>query len=349
MPLETATFISQLVAANPTSTDLASQGDDHIRLLKQVLKSTFPSLEGAVNKTAYQMNNPVPIGVITAWYGTVASIPDGWALCNGQTIARSDGAGDIVTPDLRGRFIAGATSAVGAIAGEATTETSPAGSHSHGGVTGSSGAHSHTLSVGSAGAHTHGSVTSLAGGHSHTISVSAGGNHNHGGDTGAGGNHNHGGSTSSHALTTSQIPEHYHFVAHAEEVTDSNNLVTTRALATRYDGGNDSTYSLGRASVAEGTVGRSSSTGGGSGHSHAISASGSHTHAIGNSGDHTHAASSSAVASHQHGISSDGAHTHTGTAATAGAHDHTIAAAGQHTHTVSVLPPHMVLAYIMKV
>ena len=44
--------------------------------------------------------NPVPIGGIIMWSGSIASIPAGWALCNG-----SNG-----TPDLRNRFIVGAGS-----------------------------------------------------------------------------------------------------------------------------------------------------------------------------------------------------------------------------------------------
>lgn len=40
--LETGNFIADLVPTNPPSGDLVTQGDDHIRLLKQVLKNTFP-------------------------------------------------------------------------------------------------------------------------------------------------------------------------------------------------------------------------------------------------------------------------------------------------------------------
>ena len=42
MGIETATYISDLQAANPGSSDLRSQGDDHLRLLKAVLQATFP-------------------------------------------------------------------------------------------------------------------------------------------------------------------------------------------------------------------------------------------------------------------------------------------------------------------
>lgn len=47
MGLETGTFIDDLVDTNPPSNDLASQGDDHIRLLKTVLKNTFPNADKA--------------------------------------------------------------------------------------------------------------------------------------------------------------------------------------------------------------------------------------------------------------------------------------------------------------
>lgn len=43
MGLETGTYISDLVTTNPISTDAKSVGDDHLRLLKSVLKTTFPN------------------------------------------------------------------------------------------------------------------------------------------------------------------------------------------------------------------------------------------------------------------------------------------------------------------
>lgn len=42
MGLESATHINDLVGTNPPTTDQVAQGDDHIRLLKNVLKTTFP-------------------------------------------------------------------------------------------------------------------------------------------------------------------------------------------------------------------------------------------------------------------------------------------------------------------
>jgi hypothetical protein len=42
MGLETGTYVSDLVATNPTSGDAKSQGDDHLRLIKATLTATFP-------------------------------------------------------------------------------------------------------------------------------------------------------------------------------------------------------------------------------------------------------------------------------------------------------------------
>lgn len=56
MGLETGTYISDLVATNPTSSDPKSQGDDHLRLLKNTIKTTFPAVTGAVTPTHTELN-----------------------------------------------------------------------------------------------------------------------------------------------------------------------------------------------------------------------------------------------------------------------------------------------------
>lgn len=48
MPVEAAGFVAELNASNPPSGDPVGQGDDHIRLLKDVLKATFPNASSAV-------------------------------------------------------------------------------------------------------------------------------------------------------------------------------------------------------------------------------------------------------------------------------------------------------------
>lgn len=48
MGLESATYISELNTANPAVGDDVAEGDDHLRLLKSVLKATFPDATAAV-------------------------------------------------------------------------------------------------------------------------------------------------------------------------------------------------------------------------------------------------------------------------------------------------------------
>lgn len=154
MALETATYIDDLVPANPSGTDRLQFGDDHIRMIKQVLKNTFPNITGPVTKTQDDLNATAftfPIGIISIWYGASIDVPNGWAVCNGQTVARSDGLGDITTPDLRDRVVIGAgTLAAQGIQIGATTAsgtTTAAGAHTH---TISGGEHTHTIQVQSA-------------------------------------------------------------------------------------------------------------------------------------------------------------------------------------------------------
>jgi hypothetical protein len=56
MALEAGTYISDLVVANPVAADGSGQGDDHLRLIKTVLKNTFPNVTGAVTPTHTVIN-----------------------------------------------------------------------------------------------------------------------------------------------------------------------------------------------------------------------------------------------------------------------------------------------------
>lgn len=89
-----------------------------------------------------------PTGGIIMWSGTVANIPDGWALCNGSNN----------TPDLRNKFIigAGSTYAPGNTGGDASVSLEVANLPSH----------NHTFLGGyalSAGSHKHGIYANVAG------------------------------------------------------------------------------------------------------------------------------------------------------------------------------------------
>lgn len=84
MSLEAATYINTLDASNPTATDPKSQGDDHIRLVKSVLKATFPNVSGAVTATQTEINLLAgQTGAISFPAGTrmpfaQAAAPTGW-------------------------------------------------------------------------------------------------------------------------------------------------------------------------------------------------------------------------------------------------------------------------------
>lgn len=56
MGLESATFISQLVNTNPIGTDDRSTADDHMRLIKAVLQSTFTNATAAITPTPTEFN-----------------------------------------------------------------------------------------------------------------------------------------------------------------------------------------------------------------------------------------------------------------------------------------------------
>lgn len=147
MPLETGTYISDLVPANPLGSDPLAYADDHLRLIKSTLQNTFPNIKGSVTATQENLNNGTPVGLIAMWSGI--SIPAGWALCNGATVARSDGTGNVTTPDLRDRFLvgSGASYAVGATGGAASVTLSVAQlpSHTHSATSDVQGAHTHVV------------------------------------------------------------------------------------------------------------------------------------------------------------------------------------------------------------
>jgi hypothetical protein len=128
LSLETATTLAGLVITNPTTGDQVSQADDHLRLIKTVLKAQFPGagsdgynipitatevelnyVHGVTGPIQTQLNGAVPIGSIIMWAGLV--IPTNWHLCDGTN----------GTPDLQDKFIVGksATKAINTTGGSA--------------------------------------------------------------------------------------------------------------------------------------------------------------------------------------------------------------------------------------
>lgn len=59
MPLETGTYISDLVSTNPAHTDSVGQADSHLRFIKSTLLASFTAVAGAVTVTHTQINSAV--------------------------------------------------------------------------------------------------------------------------------------------------------------------------------------------------------------------------------------------------------------------------------------------------
>lgn len=101
-----AKYLDSLVVGNPVSTDDRREGDDHIRGIKNVLRNTFPNLNGAVTATQEQLSAaylPLAGGTVMGplvaaggvWLGdgagdaltinsSTASIPNGINLTDGN-------------------------------------------------------------------------------------------------------------------------------------------------------------------------------------------------------------------------------------------------------------------------
>jgi hypothetical protein len=164
--------INASVASTEANVTAANAAIASLTALKAPLASpaltgapTAPTANISVNSTqlattAY-VHNILPIGMILQWYGDIASIPYGYALCNGQTISGH------TTPDLSGRFVVavGPQHPQGSTGGNNTLTPTmqSAGAHSHGANTGATilaaehlPSHTHSVSVtGSIGQHTH--------------------------------------------------------------------------------------------------------------------------------------------------------------------------------------------------
>ena len=126
-----------------------------------ILASAFVAASTGI---VYDSSGPlIPAGVILMWSGSIATIPSGWALCNGTS----------GTPNLTDRFIIGAGASYPAGSASGSTTTSTAGSHSHGGAT-----QNHTLTTAQMPAHQHTGTTDGAGAHVHFYDNNVAGSYN---------------------------------------------------------------------------------------------------------------------------------------------------------------------------
>lgn len=91
MALEAGTYVADLVETNPAGGDARSQGDDHLRLVKAVLKNTFPGMGGTWGRVQAKNANYTPVltdngSVIKAQSAISLLLGDATAFPNGYGI-----------------------------------------------------------------------------------------------------------------------------------------------------------------------------------------------------------------------------------------------------------------------
>ena len=195
MSLETYTgYIPALVDTNPTPNDPKSEGDDHLRGIKNTLSTTFAGFtEPAVGitVTASAINAVVNTGgFVTGMVQVFAmnTAPNGWLKCNGfaanrttyadlfaaigTTYGAGDGSTTFNTPDLRGLFVRGHSDGslaidAGRVFGSIQSPNNQPHTHT---VDLTGGSHTHTAQT--AGIHQHGLIAATVG----TVVSESGGN-----------------------------------------------------------------------------------------------------------------------------------------------------------------------------
>lgn len=196
MALETGDYISDLVPTNPTGADARRLGDDHIRLIKDILQKTFPNLDGPVTATPAELNKSTdttldfPVGGIILWSGLVADVPAGWAFCDGTN----------GTPNLTNRFVIGADGDSGG--------TSPVAATGGSRNTSASNTEYHTLTAAEIPAHSHTYSGTFANNYDRDQGGSgfqSGGTRTTNENTGGGGGHRHG----IPSITDGRIPPYF--------------------------------------------------------------------------------------------------------------------------------------------
>ena len=70
MALEDVNYVTELVQANPPGTDVIAEGDNHIRLIKKVLKLSFPDVDRQAATIIVKSDAPSTQIKGTIWYDT---------------------------------------------------------------------------------------------------------------------------------------------------------------------------------------------------------------------------------------------------------------------------------------
>lgn len=345
MPLEPATYLSDLVVTNPIATDPISQADDHIRLLKNALKTTFPSIDGAVTGTPAQLNqaaaqNATAGSLEVAANGSTGGqlVLDGPAGAGSVILSNTATSGQggsltvtsfdhtnttpttLLTLDASGNatFAGFLTAALIKQLGLALLPTGvivkwsglatavPGGYHLCDGSSGTPDLRDKFV----IGAGLTFAPSQTGGAAAVSTSTATAGAHSHGGATVAS-------SPLAMSGSTDVQGAHSHGGATAAHALSAAELAPhSHTVTAGFSSGGGSAFSFGVASIT-GPVG-TDSAGSGAGHTHGVSVDGNHSHTV----------AVSNVPAHAHAINSDGTH--------------------DHAFTVATMPPYYALAFIMK-
>jgi hypothetical protein len=234
----------------------------------------------------------VPRGMIAIWHGSFASIPTGWALCDGTN----------GTPNLTAKYIlgSGSTYNVGQSRNANNMPYGPANIPTH----------THASTVSPAGGHAHGTASGYA--HRHKFEGNAPHNHQTQYDNGSQhqhnssyvGNHQHG------AVNNSGSHEHRLSIS---DTRYAGNLYNQAAAS--WHAMNNGSDNSANAVRPVNTVNHQHTTNGQSPHGHTLSQSG-HQHTAKTAENHQH--QTQGAGGHQHGTIGNAGHDHTLTASTLG-------------------------------
>lgn len=89
--------VNNLTVVNNLNASTAEVTANNLTVINDLTVDTDVSVGGSVTAYEFSGYGSVPLGAIILWSG--ATVPAGWALCNGQTV------NGILTPDLRNRFV----------------------------------------------------------------------------------------------------------------------------------------------------------------------------------------------------------------------------------------------------
>lgn len=265
MPLESASYIKDLDPANPAATDALAQADDHMRLIKSVVRNSFPNIGGAVTPSHTDLNGIPDLKTRLTALESGAMPRTGGIMTGGLDFAAGNvnvQAGKLMEKGAalipRGCIIMWSGDINAVPAGWALCD-----GRTVDGIQTPNMVNRFVTGVGDA------AMRELGGNNVLTITTNQSGAHGH--NISVEGAHSHGGGTASHTLTVDQMPAHDHGVP---------------------SGSNIGRIGPGHAIPGVGTPLLDNQLfygqGGNQGHAHGIGMDGAHGHGASIEGSHTH-------------------------------------------------------------